>query len=226
MTEAQQDFKTIRQSINTYYSEKINEFGATARGVDWRDDSSQKLRFEQLIGALGPNQKRLMDETCTILDYGCGYGAFLSFIRERGSQARYFGFDISQAMIDAALVKNAEDTRAFFSTNLPAETCEFSFANGIFNVRLESESSTFHDYALSTIDTLNDKSLLGFSFNMLTAFSDKQFMREDLHYEDPAEILTHCLENYSRTVSISHGYQLYEFTVGVQKDQSAIGPRR
>ncbi len=99
MTEAQQDFKTIRQSINTYYSEKINEFGATARGVDWRDDSSQKLRFEQLIGALGPNQKRLMDETCTILDYGCGYGAFLSFIRERGSQARYFGFDIKVSLM-------------------------------------------------------------------------------------------------------------------------------
>jgi SAM-dependent methyltransferase len=227
MTEAKQDFKDICESINTYYSEKIGEFGATARGVDWRDETSQELRFEQLVYVLGPaTLVQLQGDNCTVLDYGCGYGAFLTFLRNRGFKAHYVGFDFSQAMIDAAREQHAQDRNAIFSTSQPQEHVDFAFASGIFNVRLDNDEKAFRDYIFSILDGLNDMSTQGFSFNMLTDSSDKQYMRNDLHYEDPGEILCHCMERYSRTVNIFHGYRLFEFTVGVLKGPESIGIRR
>ena len=227
MKEGEHNFASILETVNSYYTRKITEFGATTRGVDWRDEKSQEIRFEQLLGVLGKaSQAQLLNENCKVLDYGCGYGALLSYLRKGGARSNYFGFDCSQAMIDAALEKNSNISNAVFSTTLPKEKVDFSLASGIFNVNLESQKNEFQKYILSILDVLYDRSRLGFAFNMLTAYSDSKFKRSDLYYENPVFIVEHCLKNYSRTVNLSHGYQLFEFTVGVLLGPDSIGIRK
>src|SRR5438034_3259354 len=86
----------LLRRVAAYYSAKVVDHGATARGVDWNSPESQELRFQQL--------ERLFEdaEPFTINDYGCGYGAFAVFLRRRGRRAPYCGFDISMEMLTAA----------------------------------------------------------------------------------------------------------------------------
>jgi hypothetical protein len=57
----------------------------------------------------------------------------------------------------------------------------------------------------------------GFAFNCLTAYSDQDKMRPDLHYADPCELFDICKRKYSRNVALLHDYGLYEFTILVRK---------
>ena len=38
----------FHKSIDTYYSNKIREYGATPKGVDWNGEDGQLIRFHQL----------------------------------------------------------------------------------------------------------------------------------------------------------------------------------
>jgi hypothetical protein len=55
----------------------------------------------------------------------------------------------------------------------------------------------------------------GFSFNMLTAYSDEDKKRPDLYYASPAGFFEYC-RRYSKRVALLHDYPLYEFTIIVR----------
>jgi len=38
----------ILGNIEKYYTDKIKKYGATPKGVDWKDEKGQFIRFEQL----------------------------------------------------------------------------------------------------------------------------------------------------------------------------------
>jgi hypothetical protein len=60
----------LRETVSRYYTSKVEEHGATPRGADWKSADSQQLRFEQLL-------KVCHRDPCTLIDYGCGYGALV-----------------------------------------------------------------------------------------------------------------------------------------------------
>ena len=63
----------ILTKIAEYYTEKIKTYGPTPKGVDWRDESSQILRFEQL-------SKIIRSSTCELNEFGCGYGKLFEYL--------------------------------------------------------------------------------------------------------------------------------------------------
>jgi hypothetical protein len=71
-------------------------------------------------------------------------------------------------------------------------------------------------HVLTTLATIARISARGFAFNMLTAYSDRDKMRDDLYYGDPCFFFDHCKRQYSRNVALLHDYGLYEFTTIVQ----------
>ena len=85
---------TIRERVADYYSEKVRQHGETARGVDWNSTESQRTRFDQLLGIVPSGALEY-----SILDYGCGYGAIIEMLTERGQPFHYLGYDVSQEMI-------------------------------------------------------------------------------------------------------------------------------
>jgi hypothetical protein len=98
------------------------------------------------------------------------------------------------------------------------EKSDYSIASGIFSVKMEHNESEWLSYILSTLEQMNEKSIRGFSFNMLTKYSDKEYMRDDLYYADPLFIFDYCKRNFSKEVALLHDYGLYEFTILVRKE--------
>jgi cyclopropane fatty-acyl-phospholipid synthase-like methyltransferase len=203
--------KIINQ-VNQYYSKKIIENGATPQGVDWNSAESQELRFEILSNVI------FDDEKFSVLDYGCGFGSMYDYFKKKYSHFHFTGLDISDAMINEAKNRNANDKRSQWITSINTdEHFDYVIASGIFNVKLENSDEDWKNYVREILNKLNNHSQKGFSFNVLTKYSDKEYMKDYLYYADPLFLFDYCKTNFSRNVSLLHDYNLYEFTIIVRK---------
>lgn len=203
----------LLRDVERYYSGKVREHGATAAGVDWNGEASQRLRFRQLLrvreGAPGRS----------LIDWGCGYGALAD---ELGADVEYHGYDVSAAMLDAA--RERHGARGTF-TDDPATLREADHvvASGIFGVKQEASETDWGRYVADTLDAMAARARHGFAFNMLTSWSDADRMRPDLFYGDPAEWFSHCKRTYAKDVALLHDYGLYEFTILVRLTPPPVG---
>lgn len=203
--------KIINQ-VNRYYSKKIIENGATPQGVDWNSTESQELRFEVLSTVISDK------ENFSVLDYGCGFGSMYDYFKKKYSQFYFTGLDISEEMIKEALKRNANDKNSAWVTALSTNTFfDYVIASGIFNVKLDNSNEEWKNYITETINKLNAHAKQGFSFNVLTKYSDKEFMKDYLYYADPLFLFDYCKTNFSKNVALLHDYNLYEFTIIVRK---------
>ena len=55
----------------------------------------------------------------------------------------------------------------------------------------------------------------GCAFNALTGFSDPHRKEARLWYPDPGWLLDVCLTRYGRRVTLSHDYDMFEFTIAI-----------
>jgi SAM-dependent methyltransferase len=216
MNDRNNDAARIIATVGRYYTDRLRQFGATPRGVDWNSADSQALRFSRLLELLPVSSDA--DPPTSLIDYGCGYGALADYLRERGRALNYRGFDVCADMIAAAEARHASASgrsyTADFHTLHPAD---FVVASGIFNVKLDHPVDAWRAYVWDTIATLNRFSRRGFAFNMLSMCSDADKRRDDLFYMDPGEALNGCLQRFPRQVTLLHDYPLYEFTITVKK---------
>lgn len=205
-------FNRSLRGVEQYYSEKIRTYGATARGVDWNSPRSQELRFEQLLKVCDSS------EAFTINDYGCGYGALVEYMTDRGYAFAYRGFDLSGEMIAKAKgLHQGLGHCQFFTDESLLTTADYTVASGVFNVKLKIPDEVWGDYMLQSLQRISLLSGKGFAFNNLTKYSDRDHMRSDLFYADPCVLFDYCKTKFSRHVSLLHDYGLYEFTILVRK---------
>ncbi|HEV2475474.1 MAG TPA: class I SAM-dependent methyltransferase [Candidatus Dormibacteraeota bacterium] len=203
-------FEPILDKVGRYYTARVREFGATARGADWNSEESQDLRFAQLARLLPPMP-------FSVVDYGCGYGALVDFLERQGSDFDYQGFDISDEMVKHAAQAHSGGRRRFTMSYPDLKPADYVVASGVFNVKLDTSDDEWAGYVLRTVETLDGLGRNGFAFNMLTSYSDPERMRADLYYADPCAMFDHCKRSFSRQVALLHDYGLYEFTILVRK---------
>ena len=198
--------------LDRYFERSLAEHGASPLGVDWNSAESQERRFHELL--------RLCEgeSSVSLIDYGCGYGALLPYMRARGYDVEYTGFDVSERMIDHARAACEGAPGCRFTTNEDElEPADYVVASGLFNLRLEVGDDAWREYAVETIAAFDRLSCSGFAFNMLTVYSDPDRRRSDLYYADPCFFFDLCKQRFSRNVAVLHDYDLYEFTVIVRK---------
>ncbi|MCU0072101.1 class I SAM-dependent methyltransferase [Pseudomonas koreensis] len=206
------DKNDLLKEVATYYSEKLAEHGVTPRGVDWNGEESQLLRFEQLCKIIDPSLS-----TFSLTDLGCGYGALYDFLVAKHPRASYLGVDVSAEMTAAAESRIQSATARLLTASKPDVVNDYSVASGIFSVRQQRSDAEWFDYLQATLDTLDQSSRRGFSFNCLTSYSDEDKKRDYLYYADPGQLFDLCKRRYSRQVALLHDYGLYEFTILVRK---------
>jgi SAM-dependent methyltransferase len=198
----------IERRVADYYTQKLREHGPTHHGVDWNSPESQALRFEQFMRLLPGG------EPISVLDYGCGYGAFAEYLEGRGIElSAYTGYDVSEEMVATARGRSSWQFTTVREELAPADV---TVASGIFNVRVDTDEDTWRDYTIETIGELAALSRRGLGFNMLTSYSDPERMTDRLYYGDPGFYFDWCKRNLSRNVALLHDYELYEFTMLVR----------
>lgn len=202
----------IKKIVSDYYAEKIRTHGTTAKGVDWKDEASQNLRLSVL-------QKLFAhDPEASVIDLGCGYGAFLPFIRGTGHRGDFIGVDICDDMLTAARKNHRADPRARFVSSLgDDEKADYVVSSGIFNTREAISDDDWWNYIVETIEWKDKHAVKGFAFNCLTSYSDADKMVSRLYYANSLKLFDLCKTKYAKNVALLHDYGLYEFTLIVRK---------
>lgn len=201
------------EQAKIYFEDRLSTHGATARGVDWNSESAQELRFSQLAKVAPP------DPAFSLLDYGCGYGALGGYLLRKGYQMqRYVGFDILESMVTKGTeVFHDQDHFSFTSRYEDLDEVDYAIASGIFNLKLETSNEVWTEYVVGELHKMNSLARKGFSFNMLTRYSDVEYMRPHLYYADPCFLFDYCKTHFSRNVALLHDYEVYDFTLIVRK---------
>jgi SAM-dependent methyltransferase len=205
------DIPNVNQ-VKTYFQDRLSAHGATPRGADWNSTQAQEVRFEQLLKVVDFSQP------FCLLDYGCGYGALIETLAQRGSAFEYLGYDVLESMVEKAReLHQARDNCRFSSRLEDLGQADFAVISGVFNIRFDTPVEEWTQYVLRTLNLVNQYSRRGFSFNMLTRYSDAEYMKPHLYYADPCFFFGYCKQHFSRNVALLHDYELYDFTVLVRK---------
>jgi len=206
----------MKQTLNQiakWYSGCLRTFEAEPRGVNWKDEASQKLRFEKLMWVVHENRE---DSEISVNDLGCGYGALYNYITKCSLKiSKYYGYDISEDMLTAARECIKSEKAIFINSDRVLYIADYSFASGIFNVKLSEDKDVWIKYMEHTLINLNEKSRKGFAFNALSTYVD--YEEPHLYYADPCYFFDFCKKRLSKKVSLLHDYDLYEWTIIVRK---------
>ncbi len=208
-----EDKELLRQT-ERFFKEKVESFGATFQGVGWNSTEAQRIRYDQLTKLFSQEGER----DFSVCDYGCGYGYYLQYLRERGYRCSYTGMDLSESMIACANeTYGGREDAVFVQGTKFGQTYDYIVESGIFNVRQSVEADVWTDYMMEIIETFHTHSKKGFAFNCLTGYSDAEHMREDLYYADPLFWFDYAKRHFSQNVALLHDYGLYDFTIIVRK---------
>jgi hypothetical protein len=202
------------EELREYFADKLNTYGLTPRAVDWNSVQAQELRFAQLIRIVQS------EDAYSLIDYGSGFGSLYDFLKRLGHRPEYHGYDFLPAMVARGIELHPNDPACRFTT-LEEELPEVDYvvASGIFNVRLKISDADWTENILQVLSKMDRKARKGFAFNMLTKYSDPEYMKSNLYYADPCLFFDHCKRLYARNVALLHDYGLYDFTILVHKDQ-------
>ena len=203
-----------QKKLSQYFSEKLDQFGATPKGVDYNGPEAQTLRFEQLVKVIDPS------EPFSVIDYGSGYGAMFDFLHGKGWKFEYYGIDLIEKMVLAGREAHKNYPNAHFTTTeADVPIADYLLAGAIFNIKLEETNAAWQGFVVRTLARMNELCSKGFSFNMLTKYSDTDRMdqRPDLFFGDPLFFFDFCKRNFTRDVALLHDYGLYDFTILVRK---------
>lgn len=204
-----------QKKLNEYFTEKLETHGATPKGVDYNGPDAQAVRFEQLVKVIDQSRK------FTVIDYGSGYGGMFDFLHKKGLDFEYYGIDLIEKMVIAGREAHKDFPNAHFTTDeKEVPLVDYLLAGAIFNIKLEASYEDWQEFTLQTLQNMDRLCSKGFSFNMLTKYSDSDRMAErpDLFFGDPLLYFDFCKRNFSRNVALLHDYGLYDFTILVRKD--------
>jgi SAM-dependent methyltransferase len=199
-----------RRQVVAHYERQLKQHGATARGMDWKDAESQRLRFEMLSEGLDLAGS-------SVHDVGAGAGHFYDYLLERAIDVRYSGSDLSGEMIEAARRRHPDaafECRDVLDASNP-ERYDFVFCSGLFNVKLDCPESAWQRFVESAVLRMYEMCTVAISFNLMSDRVD--YRAEGLYYSDPDAMAEFCRSRLSPDVAVRHDYPLYEYTIHVRR---------
>jgi hypothetical protein len=205
------DAADVSRSIIAHYERSLAEHGPTARGMDWKDDESQRLRYDILTAVCDLSGK-------AVHEIGAGAGHLYDHLVSRGVRVDYSGSDLSPRMVEAARRLHPGvlfEQRDALSLG-PRRRYDVVICSGLFHVKLDVPNSDWRAFVESTIRGMYDTCRLAIAFN---AMSDRvDFESPDLHYSSGSAMLEFCQRELSRHVVLRHDYPLYEYTLYVYRE--------
>jgi SAM-dependent methyltransferase len=195
--------------IEAYYTAKLARHGAIPLGVDWSCTATQWLRFVQLLKICS------FETPFSLIDMGCGYGALVTFLKERHPQAcvDYFGIDLSPAMVRCARRRYRREPAVRFAVGrrLPVQA-DYVVASGIMNVALGFPVLLWEDFIRLILTDMHSMSRHGFAVNFL-AKPPRGGTSDQLYCSSPDKWLRFCREELACTVEVLDNYGMQEFTL-------------
>jgi len=194
--------------ISDTYNKMLSDGGNDAERVGWGSLDSQKQRFRVLIEIANLDND-------TILDVGCGLGAYYEYIHNLYPNLLYTGIDINPNMVQEA--KQRYSNVEFICTDITRDThalsgrnFDYIFLSGALNLSEDKHQNTI-EVILKEMFTLANK---GVAANFLSIFSD--YLTPGEFYCNPEDILKLAL-SITKKATLRHDYMAHDFTIYLYK---------
>ena len=202
----------ILAPVMRHYRLRLGRFGAQPKGVFWRDEEGQALRFRILLKILdgaGPGM--------TLTDFGCGYGALWPHVRDHPALAggRYIGTDICPDMLALARDQVTDPRATFMRTAVAPLATDFAVVSGTWNMKLDTDNGAWFGYVKASLAQLWSKTRIGLAFNMLA--HDAAYQEQGLYYAKDHAFFDFCSTHLGANVELLSAYPLAEWTLFLRK---------
>jgi SAM-dependent methyltransferase len=205
-------FDGLKRAVVEHYERQLERHGPTAEGMDWKDEASQKLRFEVLCGVCDLEGR-------SVHEIACGAGHLWDFMKARGIRtSAYSGSDLSQAMVEAAraLHPDVSFEQRDFLVEPVDESYDVVLCSGLFHVKLDRSDEEWRSFLRECVRRMYAMCRVAIAFNLMSDLVD--YRSDDLYYADAGEMLDFCRSELSRFVTLRHDYPLYECTLYVYRN--------
>ncbi len=193
------------------YQERLSQHGQSVKALSSGNNERQFLRFANLcqVGDL---------EGKKILDFGCGMGDFLHFLKhELKINVNYTGVDIVPEFIQIAKERfpdqqfTTEDVLKtdFFKTN----KFDYIFCSQVFNNKyLNTDPIVFVQEVMGILYSASNEAVV---MDFVTDYVD--FKEDHLNYYSPENIFS-LAKKLTKRVTLKNDYPLFEFMIFAYKD--------
>lgn len=188
-------FRSIDSKIAEIYNQRFLKLGPAPEASMWFSKKRQFTRFDIIlyeIRLLNKNNKR------SIIDIGCGYGAFLEFLLERGADDiwSYYGYDVSNEVIKFCKEKYSQEG-VFYNGSIPTFTAEFIIMSGTYNFFPLKDYNSWRLYFYKSLKTLWSKTTCAMIFNLQTSDQEK-ITDGGIVYTSRKEIESFCKSHFGK----------------------------
>ena len=192
-------FQSIDSKIAEIYNQRFLKLGPAPEASMWFSKKRQFTRFDIIfneIKLLTKNNER------SIIDIGCGYGAFLEFLLERGADDiwSYYGYDVSNEVIKFCKEKYSQGA-AFYTGSIPTFTAEFIIMSGTYNFFPTKDYNSWRLYFYRSLKTLWSKTTRAMIFNLQTSDQEK-ITDGGIVYTSKEEIENFCKSNFGNVKAV------------------------
>ncbi|RWC41760.1 MAG: class I SAM-dependent methyltransferase [Mesorhizobium sp.] len=153
-----------------------------------------------------------------LLDFGCGAGHFLGYLRQSDLKVRYRGLDLSARFIDLCRRKYPDegfDCVDVMEHGAAVPEADYIIMNGVFTERCGVAYETMFEAMTRLLAKVFPRARKGIAFNLMSKHVDWE--RDDLFHVPYDRIGHFVVSQLSRHHLIRADYGLYEYTVYVYK---------
>jgi len=150
-----------RVNNHSFYKKSIRKYGATAEGVHWNSEYTQRVRFEVISSLLGDVSNLV------IADAGCGFGHFYDYLEDNKKiPKRYIGLELHEKMVEYSKQKGLDVYKCdVLRDGIPK--ADYYVASGSLNLLHQFETLLF-------IRRMRQHARVGVIFNMLKGNSSRK----------------------------------------------------
>lgn len=196
----------ISEQTKERYRARFAKLGKSPKALGWGSDADQMVRFAQALRVLPA-------DVSSILDIGCGFGDFLSFMRASGrGDFDYIGWDLTPAFVQEARRLHGESGSAVFEEKDllrvesagPVADAAVMFGLLNYNWKTQADNLEISRQMIRKALSLVRKTLV---VDFLSTRLCDTYPKEDgVFYHDPGEMLGFALELCPNVVLL-HDYQ-------------------
>lgn len=211
------DLLEIESATKQRYSKRYHSLGNDVKTLGWGSKKQQFYRFQQTLD--------VDFTTKTILDIGCGFGDYLTFLENNHVAINeYIGLDINQDLISQA---SKNHPNAIFKMESILDIDQNNLADigimlGVLNLNLKDKMDNLEYSKLfvsKAFEMVKEVLIVDFlSTNMTTDYEKEDFV----YYHNPLEMLKFAF-TLSNNVVLKHDYAPIpqkEFMLFIYKDKS------
>lgn len=194
-------YMAIYRNALKRYQNRFYELGETPKALGWGCKEDQLERFRVMY-------ENYDFEGKTVMDVGCGFADWYSFLLSKGTKCEYIGVDIIPEFINCCQQKYEAAT--FINANIMLEADKLPVAdvvitNGTLNFKQSLIDNLLYtkDYMEIAFKKAKDAVIMDFLSTRLTKDYPKE---EQVYYHNPQKILEMAF-SYTDDLKLLHHYK-------------------